>query len=223
MLFFFTSGPLTAQSKWLFNPGIYVDNPFENEIGGGTIIAGLEYRPKVFFGLETSVKYGFYGFSASLFPDPQGVPGVYSPNGYMQYRFESPQIAIAPRLYYDLDIFYDGLSLYAESEFSTGVLYGDITITGDAPYDNTFSESISYYSVSIGLEYWEDRSHSKKRDVIIAGSIGVGFWDLKKTYKKYRPDSYNGPNPLLDPPLLRIGLTFKVPIGTNLGSDSVRQ
>ncbi|MFW6202911.1 MAG: hypothetical protein ACOC30_01275 [Marinilabilia sp.] len=176
----------------------------------------MEYRPKTFLGLETRVKYGFYSFSASLYPDPQGVSGVYSPNGYMHYRFETPQISIAPRLYYNLDVFDDGLSIFAESEFSSGLMYGDINITGDEPYDNSFSGSVSYYSVSIGLEYWHDRSHWGKRDNIIAASIGIGLWDLKKTFEKYKPDSYNGQNPLLDIPL-RIGLTFKIPVGTQLG------
>lgn len=121
-------------------------------------------------------------------------------------------MAIAPRFYYDLDVFYDGLSLYAESDFSFGLVFGDMDITGDTPYEKTFSESISYYSVSIGLEYWEDNSFRNKRDRIVSASVGFSSWIFKKQFKRHIPDSYNGPNPLLDV-TLTLCLTFKIPIG----------
>lgn len=217
LILLFAGSKVTAQSKWLFVPGIYVDNPFENEIGGGGIFAGVEYRPKVFFGLETRVKYGFYGYSDKLFADPEGGSGIVHPNGFIHYRLNGPQVGIVPRFYYDLDIFYDGLSLYGESEFSFGMVYGDIDITGDAPYEKTFSEPISYYSVSVGLEFWEDNSFRNKRDIVYAASVGLSSWVFKDQFNRHIPDSYDGSKPLLDV-TLTLSLTLKVPIGSKSGS-----
>lgn len=209
----YSGGNLLAQSKFLFNPGMHVDNPFKNEITGGAIIAGLEYRPKSFFGVEARAKLGFYGFKADLYPAPMGLSGYVQPNGFIHYRFNSPQIAFAPRFYKDLEIFADGLSVYVETELTIGVMNGDIKITGDTEFDNTFSDPVSFYSISIGVEQWIDRKHMKARDIIIGASVSFCSWNLKKPFDKYVPDSYNGQKPLVDS-TLRLFITFKIPIGT---------
>jgi hypothetical protein len=216
VLLVFMGGKLFAQSKFLFNPGFYFDNPFESEISGGSFIAGLEYRPKANFGIETRAKFGLYSFDRLLYPDHDGFSVIYPSNGDMLYRLYTPQIGIAPRFYYDLDVFYDGLLLYAESEISFGLISGDLAVTGKNEFYKAFSESISYYTINLGLELWEDRSHLKKKDVIMAASVGFSPWGLKKHFEKHIPDSYDGGFPRQGA-TLRLFLTFKVPVGKNVG------
>jgi len=209
-------GSVNAQSKFLFNPGVFFDGPFRDELSGAGIMVGLEYRPKTYFGIEAKLKYGFYSFSRSLSPENKPISGVYHPNGYFEYRLQTPQLSLVPRIYKDLDVFYDGLFLFAESEFSLGLVNGRLDISGDTSYEKSFSETISYYSVSVGLEYQEDNSHNKKRDWIAAGSFGFSSWDLKEQLNRHIPDFYDGPTPVQKVTFV-INLVLKIPIGTKLG------
>ncbi len=212
---------LTAQSKFLFSPSMTAHNLIEGEVGGVLFAAGIEYRPKTFFGLEARVKYGFYGFKDEVYPDFERVDGViypYHPNGHIHYRMDGPQIGIAPRVYQNLEIIYDGLSIYAEPELVFGRVRGELDITGDYPYEKTFSEPMSYYSASIGLELWQDRSHQKKRDYIMSASVGVSTWDFVEQFERHIPDTYSGSYPKLDL-TLTLCLTLKIPIGTKLGAE----
>ncbi|TCO10429.1 hypothetical protein [Natronoflexus pectinivorans] len=198
----FFGGKIFAQSKLLLNPGISYNGTFlEHKASGVGLLMGVEYKPLEQVGLEFRARYAFYSFHRRPSPRPNEFGEFYYPNdgkSIFEYRFNCPQIAIVPKFYQDLDIFYDGLFLYLETEFAVGYMSGEFEYNGEPSAVKRFTEPISFYAISIGLEHRIDNSHLKKRNWIFFGSFGYSSLNFRENIRKHQPENYQGRIPNQD-------------------------
>ena len=206
-----------AQSRFSLTPGVFFNGDILNKehvMGMGAMV-GLEYmpRPNHFFALEMRTRYGYYSFddglrkreeryweNSPLYP-PSRPP--FQGKARLEYCLFSPQIGIVPKLYWHCD---SEISLFLENEFTGGLMTGIFKYDGTPPVKKGFTESIFYYSPSIGVEL---RDENKKCSLLI--SIGYSTLDFKNNLKKRQPRAYES-NINHQEAYLMINVILKVPL-----------
>lgn len=176
-----------AQRQISLAPSFYTNTMFassEYPIGVGGML-DIDYQPKkiAFFSIALRGKYAYYTFddNSKITYDDNGSLNTYNHHPKLMYDISCPQLAIVPKLYYDV---YDNFSLYFESDFSFGMM----SVKSKYLMENQFqrvSFNKNVFSITPSIGGFIDLG-----SVDLLLSVGWNFINFNKMLEDHKPTAF---------------------------------